>query len=321
MIRLADAIAPLADADVDRVVFGAASDIDTVAAVLGIDPHYLSVQVRIHIPYFERQDLLEGTGIDVIRRILAGLRTSLDDFGVKHVSHRERNGIDLLPRGSTVKTEGGELFTIDLDRARDRDLRVDEVDPAIGLAIQDDMHYIHSSRDDTLLHAGLFIVGQDAPIAYAAFSDLDRAYLESALRASGAIPEGDNGRIAVMTRAFGYNPLPKNAMSKLFDFATRKMSAAGYNYVITALNPLLGFKGSIFSGSSFIPFATSPMRYWYNEDGSYMNRRKASQPAPQRLDTPPIIWLVRGLDSRRQRNLESFPGPLYEVSQEQYDAR
>ena len=39
----------------DEVVYSHASDIDTVAYVLGIDHNYLSSQVRLHIPWFSEE--------------------------------------------------------------------------------------------------------------------------------------------------------------------------------------------------------------------------------------------------------------------------
>ena len=321
MMRLADVIAPLLDPDVDRIVAATASDIDTVAHVLNIDPHYLSVQVRIHMPFYDRTRLGADDGIGIIREVLGRLRRSLDDFGSHHDLHRQRNGIDSITPGSKVKSLGG-ASVLSRPDGTESPLRLGPVDPEIGFEIQREIHYIHSARTDTFLHAGLFDGDRPGPLAYAAFSPLDRSYLRAALERSGVTGPSNVGDVAVMTRAFGYNPLPKNAMSKLFEFAATEVRRAGYNYIITALNPLLGFKGSIFSGSSFVAFATSPMRYWYNNDGLYMNRRRASNQAiAQRLETPPIVWLVRGLDSRRQRAVERFSDTLYSIGEDEYDAR
>jgi hypothetical protein len=109
-----------------------------------------------------------------------------------------------------------------------------------------------------------------------------------------------------MTRAYGYPPLPKNAMSKLFDQAAKTVaSETDARFIITALNPFLGFKGSIFLGSSYHPFATSPMEYRYSDQGLYVNRRSGAQVKTQRYQTPPILWLARGLHRRDNVMIET----------------
>lgn len=198
-------------------------------------------------------------------------------------------------------------------------IRLSEVDDVTGLDIQKRMHYIHSERNDTLLHLGLLLDGFDHPLCYAAFSRLDRRYLFDALAHAGVTEELPQPEVAVMTRAFGYNPLPKNAMSKLFEKSAGVLRDSGFHFVITALNPFLGFKGSVFSGSSFIPFATSPMKYWYNGDGMYHNRRTAGQnPIAQKYSTPPIVWMVRALDRRNQRRLESSLRTVVDIGARSY---
>jgi hypothetical protein len=193
------------------------------------------------------------------------------------------------------------------------------VDPEVGREIQERLHYIHKFRDDTLYHSGLFLEGFPEPICYAAFSHLDRGYLFRALAAKGLLSgvEIDHD-IAVMTRAFGFSPLPSNSMSKLFDRACSQLSDDGYRLVVTAVNPFLSFRGSIFSGSSFVPFATSPMGYWYTTEGRYSNRRASDGARPQLCPTPPILWLVRGLDRATHKQVEGLAEPLYTISMKEY---
>jgi hypothetical protein len=98
-------------------------------------------------------------------------------------------------------------------------------------------------------------------------------------------------------------------MSKLFDQVAGHFHAKhrDVQYLITALNPFLGFRGSIFLGSSYIPFATSPMAYNYSAHGLYLNRRNAGDiSVRQRYVTPPIVWLARSLrGGGPQRALEN----------------
>lgn len=304
----------------DKVVYSHASDIDTVAYVLGIDHNYLSSQVRLHIPWFSEEEIREADGVIVIRQILAQLRNELSDFSVNHKVHRAINGIESLAGNAQLIKKNGEMWISDSSKKRPI-IKFCNVPPAFGLEIQKSMHYIHHARFDTKYHFGLTMTEYVAPLCYASFSDNDRKYLKNALLR--ALPEGciNPQKIAVMTRAFGYNPLPKNMMSTLFSCSAKELKNLGYDYIITALNPYLGFKGSIFWGASYFPFATSPMAYIYDRYGKYLNRRNATpgNVIEQKYATPPILWLVHPLN-RRDLNIweKAKEYTIYNIGQEEY---
>ena len=250
----------------DEVVYSHASDIDTVAYVLGIDHNYLSSQVRLHIPWFSEEEIQEADGVIVIRQILAQLRNELSDFSINYKAHRALNGIEILAGNAQLVKKNGEMWIADSSK-KEPIIKFCNVPPSFGLEIQKSMHYIHHARFDTKYHFGLTMTEYVAPLCYASFSDNDRKYLDNALLC--ALPDGctKSHKIAVMTRAFGYNPLPKNMMSTLFSCSAKELKNHGYDYIVTALNPYLGFKGSIFWGASYFPFATSPMSYIYDRYG------------------------------------------------------
>ena len=303
----------------DEVVYSHASDIDTVAYVLGIDYNYLSSQVRLHIPWYSIDDIKSSNGLVIIRQILAQLRNELSEFSVNHKVHRALNGIDTIAGNAQLKKKS-KMWIEDSSKKR-REIQFGNIPPAFGLEIQQSMHYIHHARYDTKYHFGLKLEDYVAPLCYASFSDNDRLYLEKALVA--ALPEGCSKpkRISVMTRAFGYNPLPKNMMSTLFSCSAKALKDEGYDYIITALNPYLGFKGSIFWGASYFPFATSPMAYIYDRYGSYVNRRSsiASEIIEQKYPTPPILWLVHPLKHADLNVMEKAEGfRIYNISVEEY---
>src|SRR5436190_22729746 len=284
-------IQSLRDETIDRLITEAVSDIDTVAVFLGIDPSYLSVQVRLLLPFHsldEIRDADHNSPIPLIRTILARLRNSLSNFESNYSHHRSNNGIDILPKNQNspdnnpnVKLQvdqAGQLAIV--SSSESFRLRFEEVDPNVGFSIQENIHYIHKRREDTKFHFGLFLEDYEYPIAYCSFSVCDRNYQASALAAvlgHDLKPE----EIFVMTRAYGFNPLPANVMSKLFDKAAvyikmcNRKSGIRAKFIITALNPFLGFNGGIFLGSSYSPFATSPMFYNFTMQGLYLNRRSA----------------------------------------------
>ena len=319
-MKPSDIIVNYSDPLTNDVVYSHASDIDTVAYVLGIDHNYLSSQVRLHIPWYSESDIRESGGVNVIRQVLAQLRNELSDFSVNYKVHRALNGIDTFAGNARLIKENGELIISDSSKINQK-VRFGKVPAAFGLEIQTSMHYIHHARFDTKYHLGLTLEDYVAPLCYASFSDNDRKYLEKALIET--LPAGCSTphKVTVMTRAFGYNPLPKNMMSTLFSASAKLLKKDGYDYIITALNPYLGFTGSIFWGASYFPFATSPMAYIYDRYGKYLNRRNSSPNSviPQKYNTPPILWLVHPLN-RRDLNIweqvEEYS--IYNVSPEEY---
>lgn len=318
----AELVKSLRDEEVDAWIADASSDIDTVAFVLGVDPQYLRVQVILHIPFYTREELQTQGSKVVVRSILSRLRSELDDFSSIAKVHRQLNGADLVRPGAVLRSPRAEL-SADRTDAAPSPVTFEAVPSAFANSIQQDIHYIHSVRLDTILHAGLRFTDHPAPFAYVAFSELDRNYLKRALAVSmQEVGDVSDSRIAVMTRAFGYSPTPKNAMSKLFDLSSRRLQELGYAWIITAINPFLGFKGSIFSGASYLPFATSPMRYKYTLEGSYVTRRRSpnAEKQEQKLETPPIVWLARPLGRPLGRRLEKANISLYNISNEEYRA-
>lgn len=109
-------------------------------------------------------------------------------------------------------------------------------------------------------------------------------------------------------------------MSKLFDKIYKTYKNNDLNFILTALNPMVGFQGSIFKGSSYFIFATSPMEYKYDKNGLYLNRRSSinKQIIKQNIQTPPIVWFGRGLKKYYQEKLENNKN-IYNISKEEYN--
>lgn len=312
-------IESLHDTVVDKWLNDADSDIATVAYVLGIDPHYLAVQVRLHLPFYEPGIIAERGSLSVIREILQRISGRLQKLASIQKVHCDLNGISLFGDGAYLEATRGILQVVDAN-CSEHSVHWSMIPAKFGESIQRDLHYIHSARMDTVLHAGLILSDHVAPFCYASFSDLDREYLANALvKAIGEADFLDSHKVAVMTRAFGYMPAPKNAMSKLFDLSGKELFRQGYSLIITALNPFLGFRGSVFTGSSFTPFATSPMKYKYDSFGNYLTRRSVVRTErSQRMQTPPIVWYVKPLKRSLRRKLEAGAPRVYIISDEEY---
>lgn len=167
------------------------------------------------------------------------------------------------------------------------------------------LHYIRSTRNESVANYGLFIDDAETPYASVSFSRCKRGYQVDALnRTTGLNLEPE--QVLSMTRAFTFNNAPKNSMSKLFHQSHNriKQEFPDIKAIVTALNPYTGFDGGIFTGASYTPYALSPMEYWYDTDGYYVPRSKGVY--PQKTETPPIIWLAHGLDKSTAKAVEKL---------------
>lgn len=303
---------------IDSLVTGNLDVIDTYANRSQIDSSYLSAQFRLRLPFYPKEQLADINRSGLVTHILSRLASDLAEFERYHTKHVGLNGIRSISPGSWLSTAEGRLRfesgTTQLPCA------FDDCSAEIGLEIQEKLHYIHKPRSDTAYHFGIRLEDKEHPLNYCAISICDRNYQAGALGTVMGI-ELKSGEVAVMTRAFGFNPQPKNTMSKLFDLAASRLAAERRaKYLITAINPFLGFRGSIFLGSSYVAYATSPMRYNYGSEGEYLNRRNRHAGfSPQKYTTPPIIWLARALcGGRFQKRLESLKY-YYEITENEYD--
>lgn len=276
--------------------------ISDLSRKFNLDRRYVEIQVRIHMPYynFDTIDNKYEAMNEIIDRIYEKASTVRDIVA----DYRDRCGIDWLPIDGKVIGGTPPFITSHSDRSINIPITFDIVENRLGTEIQNKLHYIHSARTDTLNHFGFFLPGAAFPFCYAAVSLCDRNYQYAALQK--VIPSADRNKVLNMTRAFSIPPLPQNSMSKLFEqIAKFYQDKKHYDVIITALNPLLGFKGATFLGSSYIPFASSPMGYFYDKKGMYLNRRSTEEfVAMQQMKTPPILWLARGLTRPYRRILD-----------------
>lgn len=320
-------ISSLKDPKIEALVCRYISEIDTVAKVLSIDPSYLSVQLRLLLPFYDEFRIFDnknGSEINLIREVLTKLRSSLGNFETHYLQHRRLNGI-IEEFEDGLVFEKGDCFEVRVNGETVK-LKFDIVPDEIGFDIQNNLHYIHKSRSDTKFHLGIFLENKQYPICYCSVSLCDRNYQANSLsKVIGSnIPKE---QIYVLTRSFGFTPLPHNMMSKLFDYTVkyikyyhRRDKEKYPSFLITALNPFLGFNGGIFLGSNFTPFATSPMEYKYNEAGLYLNRRNNSKIIiNQQYQTPPIVWLANPLTKTARKQIEASD-KCYSIGLEEYKA-
>lgn len=263
---------------------------------------FITAQTLLHLPYYN-QDTIVNASEEVLGEIdekIINLSTSHREAYSRlvHQSNLPIVSSEAILKGKNSLSAHDESSTVPVTFA--------ESPSHIANDINENLHYIRSTRKDSLIDYGLFINGSETPYANASFSRCTRQYQVKALN-EAALLNLSPSEILSMTRAFAFNGAPKNSMSKLFHQASRqiKQDFPEIKAIITALNPYLGFDGGVFTGASYTPYALSPMEYWYDEAGYYVPRSKGIH--PQSLDTPPIIWLAHGLDKEISQKIASIP--------------
>lgn len=285
---------------------------------------YLTPHLAIHLPRFAKKELSKKLISEEITRLAS--RIGEIYFGL---DNKWKNLLYMDKEETKIKFYKGNIYIADDNGGFLKEIYFDKVNPSIGNFIQNKLHYIRKARDDTKFHLGFYSPGdKNIPFAYASFSILDRDYLINNLPIS---LEGK--QILVMTRAFGFNFIPHNSMSALFHCCYKffKRDFNLYKAIVTALNPNLLFKGSIFKGASYFPFALSPLQLIYY-NGNYVTRRfcrdkfgsedivklnKEGKIKRAKIPSKDILWLIRGIYPQAQeiiRNLDY----LIKISEKEY---
>ena len=263
---------------------------------------YITTQALLHLPYYDTGEIAHDSS-RVLSDIDAKVITLSKDY--KDIYDRLHESARMGMVSSGAKLKGRNTLSIH-DESSIIPIRFDFVPEFLAKEINDHLHYIRSSRNDSIANYGLFIDGAETPYASVSFSPCSRGYqLKSLNEVTGANLKPS--QVLSMTRAFTFNNAPRNSMSKLFH-QSHKQILRDYPHIkaiVTALNPYTGFDGGIFTGASYTPYALSPMEYWYDENQFYVPRSKGIY--PQRTKTPPILWLAHGLDKNTAALIEKVP--------------
>ncbi len=265
---------------------------------------YLKTALALHIPKFSLEEIYTDGNVEFQTPYLEAKRLALIlgkkiNSLPKGLKHLVTSSTDKL---SKVKHNHGKIIEVDI-QGKELEIEFKEVDPEIGFAIQENLHYIGKRREDTLIHLGLFRKGEQFPFAYSAYSKLDRIYLQKALPF-----DVEMEKMLVLTRAYNINGAPVNAMSLLFSlgaqFIVQKFKET-YTGIISAVNPNILFYGSIFKGSSFYTFATVPFLPIYF-DGNYVTRKSiegtdtmnSGKLIRTKIECKPTIWMGHGFSKK-----------------------
>lgn len=273
----------------------------TRARQLGVVAKYVTTQALLHLPYYSPEAIVE-TSPDVLRDIDIKVISLGEDYGNAYNRLHDDTEMSLITSEATLK--GRNLLSLH-EEASIIPVRFDMVPGYMADEVNNRLHYIRSTRSDSVANYGLFIDNAETPYASVSFSRCKRGYQVDALNHTTGLnlePE----QVLSMTRAFAFDNAPKNSMSKLFHQSHNriKQEFPDIRAIVTALNPYTGFGGGIFTGASYTPYALSPMEYWYDSNGYYVPRSKGIY--PQKTETPPIIWLAHGMDKSAAKAIDNL---------------
>ena len=270
-------------------------------------------QTKLHLPL-----LIKGSQSDFTKFPFTRLGDLLDrrfvDFKEYSNLYHEKSGSYLIIDKNTEIVEE----QVNCDNKLVCKVTFKEVSPEIGQLIETKLHYLRVEREKPAIRFGMYIDDFEYPICYMSFCNVDRAYQLHSLR---EVVENniEFNQVVQLARTYGCGKLPKNSISKLVAHCSKKLAAMNFKYIITAINPLLGFRGSSMVASGFRPFASCPVGYYYDIKDQYCSRRlHVSNYTKSEFLTPPNLLLVRGTNKAANNKLNNI-NDIKQISLEDFD--
>lgn len=266
-------------------------------------PHgYLKTSLALHVPRFSEIEIYNKNNFEFQSIFEEAKRLALRlGLRMNEIPEEYLQALLVSNKFSKMKNDNESLYEVDTAGNKAK-IEFREIDPDLGVMIQGKLHYIAQARSDTLFHFGLFRRTSKYPFAYCAYSLLDRKYLLDAMPFSTEMD-----KVLVLTRSFSINSSPINSMSLLLGMSANKIREKhGNNYsaIVTAVNPNIMFKGTVFKGTSFFTFATVPFIPSYYLS-NYITRKSLddltelipNELENNKIDCKPIIWMGTGMTS------------------------
>jgi len=245
----------------------------------GIDINDIIKQIRLHLPLFEhsiinsKQFFIQGM-IPLLDKRFNNYLTSLNYYFIKC-------GIDSISNFSNLHLKGNSIVEKNTNK-KIADFEVHEVNEDVAKFIECELHYLHSFRKESKYRIGLFIKDYSHPLCYMSFCDIDRKDKIDAIQMSLGFNSYDYTKTIELSRVFGCGKLPYNTISFLISQGTKYYRKLGYEYLITAVNPYLGFTG------------TSMIAYCYSQTSNeYITSRNSELRKQSNIEMPPNILYIK----------------------------
>ncbi len=258
----------------------------------GISYFDLKVQLRLLLPLIEVMHLEKANSfndllINKIETFAYNYKKAINKY------HILCGSVELnLDRQTYLKKENKTHFYIDNEYCK-KHFQIKPVNRYTSEYIENHLHYLKSFRYDADTHIGLFLENYKCPIGYLGLSKVDR---EDKIYSLGKfIGTTITNDIYEVTRVYGCKNIPKNSISALMSYCSKLLKEKDIDYLITAVNPYLGFTGSSLLASNFIPFSLRNTQYNYNDNYDYITKRasKSNKILFSNNSMPPNILYVK----------------------------
>lgn len=309
-IQYEDAKAISRFARVEHAIGMIKQDIINFAYDRCIDPQDVEKQIRLHFPYFEmnfhydKQDIWKSLKpvLDQVfsQSYLRARETHLVQSGAKLISKMPHHLVRHEKKVYIVPNDISYSSSIPSDNrllAKALEAELGTVNKLDAQFIEEELHYLRTSRHEHVARTGLFIRGYKMPICYMGYCNIDREDKMKALELALG-KHIDNREVVELVRVYGCGHLPKCSISLLDSFASRFI-LKDYHYILTAVNTALGFSGNSVRASGYVPYAVRPVYYSYDKNGHYYTKRGSSSACNGEIDriknAPPNILYVKEL--------------------------
>jgi len=261
-----------------------------------IDIKEIKKQIRLHLPKFEIIHIKDNNfWCNELEPIL---NNRFKSYTVDFTNYLNECGYKRISSGN-FKIKNNVIFEENSNENIDIDIR--EVEENEAIFIEEKLHYLHTCRTDGFYRIGLYIKGYKLPICYMSFCKIDRIDKLETIKKSLNINNLDSSKIIELSRVFGCGNLPSNTISFLIAFGTRYYRNLGYKYMITAVNPYLGYRGTSIMASNFLPFAIRPVKYIYSTiTGEYAPIRTNGQKREALIKMPGNILYIKKIEQSKK---------------------
>lgn len=259
----------------------------------------VEIQLKLHLPLIFNEKGIPDTDLEVIPNILlkiidlrfSSYQKNHEEFIEKSGTSKLRFDDSIIANNCIVSSTENYIFNFA------------DVENNTGNFIEKNLHYLRIEKKNDL-RIGLFLEDKQMPICYMSYHLNDREYKSTIL---SQIIESTvmNSDIANLSRVYGFGNLPKNTISKMIAYSVTRLKSLGVDYIISAVNPFMGFNGTSLLASGFVPFAYCPVIYRYDITGSYVNVR-ATWEVDNRIFIAPNLLFVKGMSCRANKSLRKI---------------
>ena len=296
-IHYDDIVSNCRKTEIEMMISDAEPKIKKFSDDRGINADDVKKQIRLHAPQFNTHMFASLSFFDSY--MLPVLEKLFDEKYIEsYCSYIRKSGADYLLQceGALIKIKDGLSYIVPCKKQESNDykkisysydeygsdwlsLEIKPVCREIGTFIENQLHYLRSERNDSIMRIGLFRKNYQYPICYMSYCIVDRLDKKIALAKSIGDDSFLYQDMIELSRVYGCGKLPYNAISFLNGRAIMTQELQRYNVFITAVNPVLGFNGNSVRGAGFVPYATRQVQYNYNENGLYCTNRKKQMSA------------------------------------------